>query len=334
MKVSRAFVAMLAAGLLVALCAAPSAVAASGADSASAKSAQAKVSTRALNRRLNTTRRQVASARRTLSRLSRDLGALGGRVKNTEGGLGAILAQAPAILEGLTALRDRVAPGLAQLATVVRDTIAPGLTKLSDAVQKEIVPGLKAAGEGLVALKGAVENQIAPRFSAIEYGFGQVIIVTNPGPPPVTQPQGGSFVVTPDISDAVQQAQTTQQFIAQHSGLLAVAYGIRSGESDGTGADNPAGHCKVTVTNEGQTTATTEANPAFGGLPFQPVPEKSALTSTDPANQTFPFGLKTAGADADKFTTFLSNVQVAQGDTYTVGLSCLDTTASATDPRA
>lgn len=134
MKVSRAFVALLAASLMMALGAAPSAVAASGNDSASAKSAQNTPSARTINRRLNTVRRQVSSARRTLSRTSRDLGALTGRVRNAEGGLGLILGQAPAILAGLTAVRDQIAPGLSALATTVRDTIAPGLIGVRDAI--------------------------------------------------------------------------------------------------------------------------------------------------------------------------------------------------------
>jgi hypothetical protein len=58
------------------------------------------------------------------------------------------------------------------------------------------------------------------------------------------------------------------------------------------------------------------------------------MTSTDPANAGFPFGLKTSGADADQTVTFASTVAVAAGDTYTVGLSCVDTTPSSTDPSA
>ena len=198
--------------------------------------------------------------------------------------------------------------------------IIDGLGQLKTAAE-QLKAGLTTAGEGLTALKTLA--------GATEYGIGQVIVLV-PGP----TPQAGSFVVTPDIPDAVQQAQTTQQFIAQHSGALAVAYGVRSGESDGTGSSNPAAHCKVTVTNEGGSTETTAANPGLGGLPFQPVNTKSTLTSTDPANAGFPFGLKTSGSDADSTTTFVSSVTVTAGDTYTVGLSCVDTSASASDPSA
>lgn len=183
---------------------------------------------------------------------------------------------------------------------------------------EQLKNGLTTAGEGLTALKTLA--------GATEYGFGQVLVGANP--------QAGSFVVTPDIPDAVQQAQTTQQFIAQHTGSLTVLYGVRSGESDGTGSSNPAAHCKVTVTNEGGSTEVSAPNLGLGGLPFQPVNTKSSLTSTDPANAGFPFGLKTSGSDADSTSTVATAVTVTVGDTYTVGLSCVDTSASSTDPSA
>ncbi len=143
--------------------------------------------------------------------------------------------------------------------------------------------------------------------------------------------------MTPDIPDSVQQAMTTQQFKAQGSGTITVLYGVRSGESDGTGSSLPAAHCKVTVSNESNEIETTAANASLGGVPFQPVNTKSALTSTTPANAGFPFGLKTDNTanDADVTTTFASAVNVlAANDTYTVGLSCVDTSASSTDPSA
>jgi X-X-X-Leu-X-X-Gly heptad repeat protein len=206
--------------------------------------------------------------------------------------------------------------------------VLDGLAKLADAANKlkdgltQLKTGLEQAGAGLTSLKTLATSQ--------EYGFGQLL--TSTGGPPTAE--AGSFVETPDIPDAVQQAQTEQQFVAQHNGVLIVAYGVRSNESDGNGASDPAASCKVTVTNKAGTTQTTAANPNFGGLPFQPVPNKSAMTSTDPLNAGFPFGLKTNGADADQTVTFASTVAVAAGDTYTVGLSCVDTSPSSTDPSA
>lgn len=192
-------------------------------------------------------------------------------------------------------------------------TLIPGfvsaLTQLRD--------GLTAAGAGLTSLQKLA--------TSTEYGFGQVVVGATP--------QGGSFVVTPDIPDAVQQAQTEQQFIAQTAGNITVLYGVRSFETDGDGT-TPAAVCKVTVTNEAGVTQTTAANTALGGLPFQPVPTKSAPTSTVAANAGFPFGLKTAAPDADETVPFNSTVAVAPADTYTVGMSCVDTSPSSTDPSA
>jgi hypothetical protein len=197
-----------------------------------------------------------------------------------------------------------------------------GLKKLEQAAL-DLKAGLETAGAGLTSLKTLA--------GATEYGVGQVVVLE-----PAPNPQEGSFVVTPDIPDAVQQAQTTQQFIAQNTGNLLVAVAVRSGESDGTGASNPAAHCKVTLTNETGATQTSDANGSLGGLPFQPSNTKSALTSTDPANAGFPFGLKTSGADADQTTNHPSapTVGVTAGDTYTVGLSCVDLSPSSTDPSA
>jgi hypothetical protein len=195
-----------------------------------------------------------------------------------------------------------------------------------------LIENLTKVGAGLTALKDATTagfDKVSTSLKSTEYGIGQLIVLE-----PAPNPQEGSFVETPDIPDAVQQAQTTQQFVAQNTGNLAVSYGVRSGESDGTGAALPAAFCKVTVTNEGGTTETTAPNAGLGGVPFQPVNDKSTLTSTIPANAGFPFGLKTTAPDDDKVTTFVSAVAVTAGDTYTVGLACVDTSADANDPSA
>jgi hypothetical protein len=236
------------------------------------------------------------------------LGNVGGSV-NTLAGVTAGNVQGLKDLQTLTGQIDTRLKGIEAAAPVILDA----LTKLKD--------GLTQVGAGLTSLKTLA--------TSTEYGIGQVIVL-NPAP----NGEAGSFVETPDIPDTVQQAMTTQQFVAQHTGNLAVAYGVRSAESDGTGSSNPAAFCRVTVTNKADVTQTTAANPSLGGLPFQPVNNKSALTSTDPANAGFPFGLKSSGADADQTTTFVSTVPVTAGDPYTVGLSCVDTSPDAKDPSA
>jgi X-X-X-Leu-X-X-Gly heptad repeat protein len=244
---------------------------------------------------------RIAALTTSVNTQTKSLADLTTLVTGIDNRLKAIEAGVPAVLDGLNKLADAA------------NQLKDGLTQLKT--------GLEQAGAGLNSLKTLATSQ--------EYGFGQLIVL-NPGP----NAEAGSFVETPDIPDAVQQAQTEQQFVAQHTGNLAVAYGVRSNESDGTGASNPAAVCKVTVTNAGGTTQTTAANPSLGGLPFQPVNNKSAMTSTDPANAGFPFGLKQTGADADQTTTFVSTVPVTAGATYTVGLACVDTSPSTTDPSA
>jgi hypothetical protein len=217
-----------------------------------------------------------------------------------------------AAVEKLTGL-DATLTNLTPIVTKALTDLQAGLVAVGN--------GLTTVGNGLVSLKTLA--------TSTEYGIGQLVVLT-PGP----AAEAGSFLVTPNVPDDVQQAQTQQQFIAQHTGNLAVSYAVRSTESDGTGAANPAALCKVTVTNAGGTTQTTAANPALGGLPFQPVNTKSPTTSTDPANASFPFGLKTVGPDADVTQTFVSTVPVAAGQTYTAALSCVDTSASKDDPSA
>jgi X-X-X-Leu-X-X-Gly heptad repeat protein len=203
------------------------------------------------------------------------------------------------------------------------ETAAPqiidGLGKLKDAATA-LKDGLTQAADGLTKLKTLA--------TSTEYGFGQLLVSQ-----PAIAAEAGSFLQTPDIPDGVQQAQTQQQFTAQHTGVLIVSYGVRSSESDGTGASNPAALCRVWV-SKGTTLEQTAANGALGGLPFQPVNTKSALTSTDPANVGFPFGLKTVGADADVTQNLVTAVAVTAGDLYTAGMSCVDTSPDANDPSA
>jgi hypothetical protein len=215
--------------------------------------------------------------------------------------------------------------GRLKLIEAAAPQIIDGLTKLQQAAL-DLKAGLETAGAGLNSLKTLATSQ--------EYGIGQAIILVGATP----TPQAGSFVETPDIPDTVQQAQTSQRFKAGHIGTLIVQYAVRSNENDGTGAALPAALCKVTVTNELGVTESTAPNPAIGGLPFQPVPDKSAMTSTIPANAGFPFGLKTTAPDQDKTVTLATAVPVdntnAANDTYEVEMACVDTSPDAANPAA
>src|SRR4051794_25933393 len=72
--------------------------------------------------------------------------------------------------------------------------IIDGLSKLKDAAT-QLKDGLTQAGDGLTKLKTLATSQ--------EYGFGQVLVISAG---PTVNPEGGSFIQTPDIPDAVQQA--------------------------------------------------------------------------------------------------------------------------------
>lgn len=198
----------------------------------------------------------------------------------------------------------------------------------------QLKTGLETVGAGLTALKTLA--------GSTEYGIGQVFVGATPA--------AGAFLVTPDIPDAVQQAQTSGTFIAGNAGLITVRVGVRSAESDGDGTI-PAAHCRVTVTGPGATLATTsKPNAALGGAPFYPINTKSALTSTETANAGFPFGPKSSGTDADTLvdltdiggsgnaTTPLGpgteSTAAGAGQMFTVQLACVDTSASSTDPSA
>ncbi len=213
-----------------------------------------------------------------------------------------ILAVAPSILDGLNQLKaGLVAAGA-------------GLSALKD--------GLEAAGAGLNSLKTLA--------TSTEYGIGQVFIAGAPA--------GGAFVVTPDIPDAVQQAQTSQTFVAGAAGVVTVLVAVRSAESDGDGTI-AAAHCRVTVVTGGNST-TSIPNAALGGAPFYAIADKSPQTSTDPAEAGFPFGpipsdvlVNLTAADNSANPTGTPATAVA-GVPYTVSLSCVDTSPSTSDPSA
>lgn len=197
------------------------------------------------------------------------------------------------------------------------------------ALAPSIVKGLTDLQTGLVAA-GAGLNSLKTLAGSTEYGFGQVIVV-QAGPTFV--PQVGAFVVTPNIPDDAQQAQTEQTFEADDTGTLLVQYGVRSNETDGDGTV-PAALCKVTVINQSNAHQSTADNAAIGNLPFQPVLTKSTVTSTVVGNEGFPFGLKTVAPDADVTQNLATAIPVTAGEVYTVDMSCVDTSPSATDPSA
>ena len=197
--------------------------------------------------------------------------------------------------------------------------LGEGLTKLGDAAT-QLKDGLTQAAAGLNSLKTLA--------TSTEYGIGQVFIAGSPA--------AGAFVVTPDIPDAAQQAQVSQTFIAGAAGTITVRVGVRSAESDGTGSSDPAAYCRVTVSS-GNTGTTSAPNAGLSGAPFYPINNKSPQTSS--TETSFPFGPISTDQLTD-LTTGTNSASPASPATATAGLpyqvtlSCVDISASATDPSA
>ena len=236
-------------------------------------------------------------------------------------------------ITALKKLADTVNTGLPGLSSKL-DAV-DGRLKVIEGAAPQIIQGLTDLKAGLEKA-GAGLTKLQTLGTSTEYGIGQVFIAGNPEP--------GAFVVTPDIPDAVQQAQVTNQFIASQSGAITLQVGVRSAETDGTGADNPAAHCRVTVQQLGAAaTRTSLPNAALGGAPFHPINTKSKQTSTEAANAGFPFGPKTSGDDADVLTDLTTggnstapagSPSATAGTPFSVTLACVDVSPSTEDPGA
>jgi hypothetical protein len=217
------------------------------------------------------------------------------------------------------------------------DTVKGSIPSLSEVTAKiDAVDGRLKVIEGAAPQIIQGLQKLQTLATATEYGIGQVFIGGNPEP--------GALVVTPDVPDAVQQAQATNQFIASQSGAITVQVAVRSAESDGTGSSLPAAHCRVTVQQLGSVaTRTSSPNPGLGGAPFWPIDQKSKQTSTAAANAAFPFGPKTSGEDADVLTDLTTGANstapagsptATAGTPFSVTLACVDTSPSTDDPSA
>jgi hypothetical protein len=178
-----------------------------------------------------------------------------------QGGVNAVLAQVPSVIDGLTKL-------------------AAGLTQ---------------AGDGLTKIGNALAAQ--------EYGVVKVQIGGVDAP--------GAILTSSDIPDDSNQAIVTGTVVAQVPAAsgpqdVKLLAGVRSGESDGTGPNDPvasAGLVSMTVTNEPATGVTSMAggnpgltdvpltsapNAAAGGAPVYPIPFKAPRVDSAPNPFSFP----------------------------------------------
>ncbi|HWI72369.1 MAG TPA: hypothetical protein VNT55_10470, partial [Baekduia sp.] len=219
--------------------------------------------------------------------------------------------------------------------------VLDGLTKLA--------AGLTAAGDGLTKIGGALAAQ--------EYGVVKVQLGTTDVP--------GAILTSSDIPDDSNAATLTGTVIVPVPASAAAVpvrllAGVRSGESDGTGATNPvasAGIVSMSVTDVsggavavggGNTVPagapiTSKANTDAGGAPVWPIPLKAPRVDTTPNPFSFPDAdaieltdpatLQDFGGGVTRFTVTNAAPQVAPVTvTFTVRFN--DLTASATDLTA
>ena len=292
-KYRRLSVAVLATCLTFGMVAAPSALAKSS-SSPKAKTTAVRITTKSLNTRLTKTNKSLTSTRKSLSTLSKNLGALSARMKTSEGNLALLLGAAPQLVSGLqtlaTAVQTQIAPGLLQLKDALEKQVSPALTQLGDAVQNQI--------------PAAIKDNVTKLAGSNEYG----VVLPTLGGTPIT---GAAPLTSSNIPDDANQAVLTgtvtvplgPSAAATAVNLMAA---IRSGESDGTGAANPAAWAglvsmrvadktpNVTVGGGGPggmpiTSAQNMPAPT-SGLPVYPINTKSPLVDATPNPLAFPTG--------------------------------------------
>jgi hypothetical protein len=220
--------------------------------------------------------------------------------------------------------------------------VLDGLTKLA--------AGLTAAGDGLTKLGNAVAAQ--------EYGVVKVQLGGTDVP--------GAILTSSDIPDDSNAATVTGTVVVPVAPSatdvpITLLAGVRSGEADGTGADNPvasAGIVSMSVSSPTGLTfgggnaplpatvpITSKANAAAGGAPVYPIPFKAPRVDATPNPFSFPSDKAidlTAPATLQDFTGggagpfTVTNPSSSQPGVATVTFTVRfnDLTASATDVTA
>ena len=195
----------------------------------------------------------------------------------------------------------KAAAGKADAAQGTANAILGGVPQILDGLTK-LAAGLQQAADGL--------NKLAANAAAQEYGVVKVQLGTTDAP--------GAILTSSDIPDDSNAAVVTGTMVvpvpantpAVPIRLLA---GVRSGESDGTGADNPvasAGIVSMSVANPaglpltggnaGLPTVpiTSAQNAAAGGAPVYPIPNKAPRVDATPNPFSFPTDLAIDLTDA------------------------------------
>ncbi|MCW3001771.1 MAG: hypothetical protein JWQ20_1069 [Conexibacter sp.] len=238
-----------------------------------------------------------------------------GKADAAQGGLNGIIAQIPAVIDGLT----KLATGLQQA--------ADGLTKL----------GANAAAQ--------------------EYGVVKVQLGNTDAP--------GAILTSSDIPDDSNAAVVTgTMLVSVPVGATAVPVrllaGVRSGESDGTGADNPVASAGIVTMSIGNPTGgvtiaggnaagtaipiTSAQNSAANDAPVYPIANKAPRVDASPNPFSFPTDLaidltqastlQNLGGGVGPFTVTNPHPTNPLPITVTVTVRFNDLTASATDVTA
>jgi X-X-X-Leu-X-X-Gly heptad repeat protein len=303
------------------------AVAASSVALVAAPTAGAKSTTSRAERAQNTAIKKVgktaASARKTARKAAKDAAKGIADAKAADGKATAAQSGVNGIVAGVPAILD-------------------GLKKLSD--------GLTQAADGLKTLGNALAAQ--------EYGVVKVQIAGQDVP--------GAILTSSDIPDDSNSAVVTGTVLAAAPGgtggtplPIRLLAGVRSGEADGTGADNPvasAGIVSMSVANPTATPAvsftggtandpdipiTSSGNAAAGGAPVYPIPNKAPRVDATPNPFSFPTDkaidltdqpLASGGQPFTVSSLAPAGTDVPITITFTVRFN--DLTASATDVTA
>lgn len=276
---------------------------------------------RKVTKTANSANRTAKSAKRSAAAGLAAATAAGKKADGAQGGVNTILAGVPAITDGLT----RLATGLQQAAT--------GLTQLKD--------GLTTVGNALAAQ---------------EYGTVKLQLGTTDVPGAVFNSSD-----IPDDSNAATLTVTTVVPVPNGASSVPIRLlaGVRSGESDGTGAADPvasAGIVSMTATAITPATTINGGNPGFatlplaskanddaGGAPVYPIPLKAPRVDATPNPFSFPTEDAIDLTDPATLQTFTGtpapfNVSNVSGATGVVTVSFTvrfnDLTASPTDVTA
>jgi X-X-X-Leu-X-X-Gly heptad repeat protein len=229
------------------------------------------------------------------------------------------------------------------------NAVLAGVPQITDGL-KQLADGLRQAAAGLTTIGSALAAQ--------EYGVVKVQIAGQDVP--------GAILTSPDIPDDSNAAIVTGTVLAAVPGgtgnqplPVTLLAGVRSGEADGTGpndpvasagivsmiVNNPTGSGALTITGGTANTPTipitSDANPAASRAPVYPIPLKAPRVDATPNPFSFPTDraidltaqpLALGGQEYKVATLAPAGTDIPITITFTVRFN--DLTASATDVTA